>query len=284
MALSKSGIEYLTHVWNFYPGCNHWKTGVCPVGGRCWAKGMAQRFRGGNFEPHLIPEKLLDPLKGRQGGRRIGVCFTGDLFGEWVDPEQEIGKQVEAWKLIEHQGWIAKPDNPLKRIVFEVIKLCPHDTFIFLTKNPARLANWSPFPDNCWVGATVCNPQMSSDAYIGLGRIKAKVKLISYEPVMESCYMEPQFLQDAGINWIVIGGWDRGKTQPQISWIKEIVEAADRTGIPVFLKDNLKPLVFQDKLWTEGLLNWAGELRQEYQTKQRIARSGGRFPILIRHE
>ena len=127
--------------------------------------------------------------------------------------------------------------------MLNTVKKCPNDTFIFLTKNPARLANWSPFPDNCWVGATVCNPQMSSDAYIGLGRIKAKVKFISYEPVMESCYMEPQFLQDAGINWIVIGGWDRGKTQPQISWIKEIVEAADRTGIPVFLKDNLLPLL-----------------------------------------
>ena len=84
---------------------------------------------------------------------------------------------------------------------------------------------------------------MSSDAYIGLGRIKAKVKFISYEPVMESCYMEPQFLQDAGINWIVIGGWDRGKTQPS-----NLLDKRDRwqtePGIPVFLKDNLKPLVF----------------------------------------
>ena len=98
--LTKTGIEYLTHCWNFYPGCNHWQTGVCPVGERCWAKGMSQRFNGGDFEPHLLPEKLLDPLKGRQGGRRIGVCFAGDLFGDWVEWCQwvrvdEVGLKVE---------------------------------------------------------------------------------------------------------------------------------------------------------------------------------------------
>ena len=245
--LTKTGIEYLDFAWNFYPGCNHWQTGICPVGERCWAKGMSQRFKGGDFEPHLLPEKLLDPLKGRQGGRRIGVCFTGDLFGEWVDPEQKIGKQVEMWKLIEHRGWIAKPDNPLKRIVFEVIKLCHQDTFIFLTKNPARLANWSPFPDNCWVGATVCNQKMMEEAVVKLSTIKANVKWISFEPLMEDVINYPNMwvptFRLAGINWIVIGGWDRGKTQPKVEWIRGIIEAADKAGIPVFLKDNLLPLL-----------------------------------------
>jgi hypothetical protein len=30
--------------------------------------------------------------------------------------------------------------------------------------------------------------------------------------------------------------------QPRIKWVREIVEAADKAGIPVFLKDNLNPL------------------------------------------
>jgi len=242
--LTKTGIEYLTHCWNFYPGCNHWQTGICPVGERCWAKGMSQRFKGGDFEPHLLPEKLLDPLKGRQGGRRIGVCFTGDLFGEWVDPEQEIGKQVEAWKLIEHRGWIAKPDNPLKRIVFEVIKLCPQDTFVFLTKNPKGLLKWGRFPDNAWVGVSVCNDKMLDAAVDNLEDIEAKHKWISFEPLAKKITLSLDYaLYYSGVSWIVIGGWDRGKTQPKVEWIRGIIEAADRTGIPVFLKDNLLPLL-----------------------------------------
>lgn len=254
--LTKTGIEYLDFAWNFYPGCNHWQTGICPVGERCWAKGMSQRFKGGDFEPHLLPEKLLDPLKGKQGGRRIGVCFTGDLFGDWVDPEQKIGKQVEMWKLIEHRGWIAKPDNPLKRIVFEVIKLCHQDTFIFLTKNPARLANWSPFPDNCWVGVSACNWLQFSNALGYLMSIEAKVKFISFEPLMQEIKLDmmQKMLFPQVINWVIIGGWDRGKTQPKVEWIRGIIEAADRTGIPVFLKDNLTGKCNKAGLPVDGLL------------------------------
>lgn len=239
MALTKSNIEYLTHVWNFYPGCNHWKTGVCPVGEDCWAMGMAKRFKRGDFEPRLLPEKLLDPLTLKKPAK-IGVCFTGDLFGDWVKPTQMINQKLE-WRN-KDGGYITNPDWSLKFTLFDVMKYCPQHTFIFLTKRPENLAKWSPFPDNCWVGATVCNPEMSSRAYTGLGRIQAGVKFISYEPVMESCYMEPQFLQDAGINWVVIGGWSIGKTQPDPEWIEEIIKAADAASIPVFIKDNLDKL------------------------------------------
>lgn len=284
MALTKTGIEYLDFVWNFYPGCNHWKTGVCPVGERCWARGTATRFKGGDFEPHLLPEKLLDPLKGKQGGRRIGVCFTGDLFGDWVDPEQKIGKQVEMWKLIEHRGWIAKPDNPLKRIVLEVINLCPQGTFVFLTKNPAGLLKWGKFPDNAFVGVSACNDAMVTKAAVGLSYVDAKVKFLSIEPLMSWEMSRDDFvwtMQTHNINWIVIGGWSTGKTQPQISWIQEIVEAADKAGVPVFLKDNLLPLLKNHNVFpwafTPNSVPTFPTYRQEYPTKQRIVQQGGWF-------
>ena len=213
---------------------------------------MSQRFKGGNFEPHLLPEKLLDPLKGRQGGRRIGVCFTGDLFGDWVNPDMEVSF-----------GEIEQRDTDvtisLKHYVFDwVIKARPQDTFVFLTKNPARLANWSPFPDNCWVGATVCNQKLMEEAVVKLSTIKANVKWISFEPLMEDVINYPNMwvptFRLAGINWIVIGGWDRGKTQPKVEWIRELVEAADRTGIPVFLKDNLTGKCNKAGLPVDGVL------------------------------
>ena len=49
----------------------------------------------------------------------------------------------------------------------------------------------------------------------------------------------------------------------KIEWVTEIVEAADAAGIPVFLKDSLKPMIFGDPLFAEGMVTWAGELRQE---------------------
>jgi protein gp37 len=71
------------------------------------------------------------------------------------------------------------------------------------------------------------------------------VKFISFEPLMQEIKLDmmQKMLFPQVINWVIIGGWDRGKTQPKVEWIRGIIEAADRTGIPAFLKDNLLPLL-----------------------------------------
>jgi len=53
----------------------------------------------------------------------------------------------------------------------------------------------------------------------------------------------PNKLEEAGISWIILGSQTRPTVYPKIEWVQEIVEAADKVGIPVFLKDNLKPLL-----------------------------------------
>ena len=53
--------------------------------------------------------------------------------------------------------------------------------------------------------------------------------------------------------------------QPKIEWVKEIVEACDKASIPVFLKDNLKPLILQAAYRGEVGDDYVleGKLRQE---------------------
>lgn len=227
MALSKTGISYLTHVWNFYTGCRHYLS-ICPCADKCWARVMANRF-GQSFEPTLHPDKLLDPLRLRKPGR-IGVCFTGDLGGDWVDPNQ----------IVSHL--------PLSdRVKFAMME-CPQHKFFVLTKRPDNLLKWGEWPDNAWVGATVCNYEMLKNIMEYLPQIQAKNKWISFEPLIKEMGRHiPGWitanLLDANISWIVIGGWSRGSQQPKVEWIREIVEAADKAGIPVFLKENLFPLL-----------------------------------------
>ncbi len=239
--LSKSDIEYLDFVWNFYTGCDHWRSGVCPVGEKCWAKGMAHRF-GRSFEPTLHPERLLDPLK-RKTPARIGVCFTGDLFGDWVEPLQEIPTQKS---VLSPDVWLTRK---LRDIVFDVVLDCPQHQFLFLTKAPWNIQKWGKFPGNAWAGASVCNQEtLRHGLYTGLNRVDAKHKWLSIEPLMEQLKLDPRDLngemlgEDHFIDWVTIGGWSGGKTPPKIEWIEEIVGAADKAGIPVFLKDNLIPL------------------------------------------
>ena len=191
------------------------------------------------FYPRLWKERLRN-VSYSETQRGIFVCSMGDLFGPTLPPD-----------------WTGA--------VLEQCRRHPDDRFYLLTKQPQNLAKWSPFPDNCWVGASVTNAQEQSDAYVGLGRIEATVKYLSYEPLPSNVSMEPQFLKDAGINWVIIGAQTKPTVMPKVEWVREIVEAADAANIPVFLKDSLKPLFaeVEEPGWLVGWENCPGELRQE---------------------
>ena len=235
--LNKTDIEYLTHVWNFYPGCKH-DAEVCPCAKDCWARGMAHRFKR-SFEPCLIPDKLLEPL-GRREPARIGVNFTGDLFGHWVDPDEWIDTQ-----LIPPNNSGSLPQQKLMDIVKTVMRWSPQHQYYFLTKRPANIIAWGQWPDNAYMGATVCNRSMMIKALAYLGAVKAKHKWLSIEPLMENVFKDEDadYLVSAVINWIVIGGWSGGHNSPRIEWVKEIETVADKAGIPVFEKNNLYKLL-----------------------------------------
>jgi len=130
-----------------------------------------------------------------------------------------------------------------------------------------RILKWSPFPDNCWVGVTATDANMFLDALDYLDDIQCKVRYVSLEPLLGSLYLEDLPAYIAGtLDWLIIGACTGTKTemselvrkhpeltlmpygnkwtaQPKIEWVEEIVRAADKAGIPVFLKDNLIPIL-----------------------------------------
>jgi protein gp37 len=231
MTLTKTKIEYLDYCWNFYTGCLHWKTGVCPVGKDCWALKGNGRFHR-DFTPTLHPKKLLDALTRRHATKRIGVCFTGDLFGDWVNPNQEVDLTPYKWGIA-----------PLNEAVKYIITQRPQHQFFFLTKNPAGYQNWGVWPENAWLGATVCNDKMLDVAVDKLEDTQAKHKWISFEPLMGRLTLSLDYaLYFSGISWVIIGGWSGGKNPPNIKWVLEIINACNKTKIPLFIKRNLSGL------------------------------------------
>ena len=213
--LPTTGIEYLTHCWNFMSGCENKERSICPVP-NCWAKSITKRFPKlypHGFEPTLYPSALLLPLSLKKPAR-IGVCFMSDLFGDWVDPD-----------------WI-----------FSTINQCHQHQFFFLTKCPWNYQKWGKFPDNAWLGATICNQKMLKDTFMAFRNLPG-YKWLSIEPLTESLnelHYLPLLIETIGISWVVIGGWSGGKgKQPEIAWIREIIIACDKAGIPVWLKYSL---------------------------------------------
>jgi len=182
---------------------------------------------------------------------RIFVGSTMELFGTWV------------------------PDESLEYI-FKVVRQYPQHTFIFLTKQPERLDRWSPFPDNCWVGVSATNMIQYLQALLAFRWVETKHKWLSFEPLLGRLKFEdsgaaifPDDLKGADINWLVIGQQTPTKqsTQPKVERIHEIVTAADKAGIPVFLKDNLRPLI---NITPYQLCEWAWSDKNGHDLRQEL--------------
>ena len=248
--LGKSGIEYLNYVWNFYSGCQNKEAGICHVQ-RCWAEGITKRM-GHNyptgFKPAFYPEAFVSPVHLKKPSI-IGCAFMGDLFGDWVNPDEKFHATMPSGK--------ASITMSLKGWVFTTIRQCPQHTFLFLTKCPWNLPKWSPFPDNCYVGATATGIEAYKRALAGLAVIEAKVKYLSIEPFLERIPMAaPYELDKDEVQQVIIGAQTKPTVYPKIEWVEEIVRACDKAGVPVFIKNNLKPV----------MRNSAWRIRQEMPT------------------
>jgi protein gp37 len=121
---------------------------------------------------------------------------------------------------------------------------------------------------NCWIGVSVTDAEMLYDALDNLRKVQAKVKFISFEPLLErvnggECDDTYRLggLEDASISWVIVGQQTPVKmsTMPQIGWVEEIINAADKANIPVFLKDNLISCVDQYDFALKD-----GKYRQEF--------------------
>ncbi len=257
--LSKSGVEYIDYSWGIFSGCRNLQEGICQVKA-CWAKSLSQRFTDifpNGFEPTFYPEAIHSPTH-LQKPSIISVGWMGDIIG--------YCKSVSEQSLI-----------------YQTIMQNPRHTFLFLTKNLENLSFWSPFPANAGVGVTITNGMKAIEdernplAY--LRKVESKIKYISFEPLLSRWDTEAFNCVDrlaeafalAGINWVIIGQQTpiRAATTPKIEWIKEIVQACDKAIIPVFLKNNLMPLLLkEDKLPVWAMQNWERnkkfELRQEF--------------------
>jgi protein gp37/ParB-like chromosome segregation protein Spo0J len=216
---SEEGIEWAKWSWNPVTGCKH----GCKY---CYAKVDAELHyedlpKGKRFEPTPRFDRLTAPFntkvpKEREdepGIRNVFVCSMADLFGEWVPKD-----------------WIDK--------VLDAVRNATQFNFIFLTKNPKRLSEFT-FPDNAWVGATV-DEQFRADSTVeAMQSVKAKVRFLSCEPLMEAV----SFKGLGGIDWLIIGAQTaQGQCpeyQPPWEHVQTLVDQATQAGVKIYIKKNL---------------------------------------------
>ena len=188
--------------------------GKCKTGcSYCYARKMYDRFK---WDPKVrfVPEELAKISKLRKPSK-IFICSTHEMFGDWIPG---------CW-------------------ILDILSAClelPRHTFQILTKNPRRLRFFS-FPDNVWLGVTITSP---SDWFRVpfLLRSNAKIKFISFEPLLKDVFASSQLGLFHGfqyIDWLIIGAQTKPTVLPKPAWVYRIIDKARHEGIPLFLKPNL---------------------------------------------
>jgi len=243
---------------------------IAPIGTMIDGAAMRVKAEANPFHPRFWGDRLYLPFNDKPKG--YFTCDMSDLFG--------IGIPV---------AWLED--------IFRVIKYHPRDRFYLLTKQPQNLPKFSPFPSNCFVGVSATNQHQFDNAVKYLKEVEATVKYISFEPLLGEIKITPIFAHHV-YNWVIIGAMtcggadiaklsyqypeltpmpygNRYTLQPKIEWVKEIVEACDKAGAKVFLKNNLNPLLRNSEGWTPALYVGAREpdgskeyLRQEMPSKE----------------
>lgn len=173
------------------------------------------------FDPTFHRYKLNEPLHWKKP-RTIFVCSMADLFGDWV------------------------PDTWIQE-VFMACEAAPQHRYLFLTKNPARLCKMAnagilPCHDNWWFGSTLDN----KNAKRFPGGIKYHT-FTSIEPLTE--HMHVGLGSFGSDKWVIVGaetGNRKDKIVPKREWVENIVEAAQITGMKVFMKGSLRELMGAD--------------------------------------
>jgi len=211
--LKKTKIEWTEETWNPTTGCTKVSEG-CKF---CYAEVMAKRLEAmgtpgyeNGFKFSLMPERLEQPLKKKKPTKYF-VNSMSDLFHEEM-PNEFLDK------------------------IFEVIKKTPQHTYQILTKRDKRMAKYfknKSVPKNVWLGVSAENRINGLPRIDNLRNIKATVKFLSIEPLLEDLGK----VNLKGIDWVIVGGESGHKArQMKEEWAINIKEQCKKTKVPFFFK------------------------------------------------
>lgn len=210
---TQSSIEWTEQTWNPTTGC----TKISPGCKNCYAEIMARRLHAmgaagyeNNFKLTLHSQRLEQPIQ-RKKSTVYFVNSMSDLFHDDV------------------------PDEFLDQ-VFAVIRKTSHHTYQILTKRADRLPKYfqdRPCPENVWLGVSVEDRQYGVPRIDYLRRVKARIRFLSVEPLLE----DVGEIDLTGIHWVIVGGESGHKARPmRPEWVENVKQQAENANVAFFFK------------------------------------------------
>lgn len=210
---TQTSIEWTEQTWNPTVGC----TKISPGCQNCYAETMSRRLKAmgvngyeNGFQLTLLPKRLTDPLE-RNKPTIYFVNSMSDLFHKEI-PTSYI------------------------RQVFDVMKKAPQHTFQVLTKRADVMAAFIKTyqaSNNAWLGVTVENKQHGIPRIDQLRKVKAHVRFLSIEPLLEDLGS----INLSGIHWVIVGGESGPKARlMKPEWVMNIKRQCEEQNVAFFFK------------------------------------------------
>jgi len=133
--------------------------------------------------------------------------------------------------------------------VFAKIRENPQHQFLFLTKQP-DLLDFDTNLENAWFGVTVTR---KSELW-RIDALRKNVRAKHYHVTFEPLFDDPGTVDLSGINWVVVGTMTGAQsrkihTEPECAW--SLTDQAHKLGIPVFMKEDLVPIIGNENMIQE---------------------------------
>jgi len=187
------------------------------------------------------------------GGRSPRYSGPVRLLEEELDVAYNQGKVI----FIEHMNDLfAKdvPDEFIKRIIAHTV-VFPYNTYVFQTKNPQRMLEWTKFmPKVCILGTTIeTNREMDiSEApspffrYQAMKNVPKEFKrFLTIEPVLDFDVNEfAKWIGEINPDYINLGADSKNHNlpEPTVEKVMELVEVLHGLGVELREKSNLERL------------------------------------------
>jgi len=251
----RTGIGWTEATWNPVTGCTEVSAGC----DRCYAKSLAERFRGvaghyftDGFDVVLRPDKLDQPTRWTKP-RMIFVNSMSDLFHDDVE-DDFIARAwaVMATSAVHTFQVLTKRHARMRSLLssdhFRAAVNAHRATYAAAPPSRAMFGPevW-PLP-NVWVGVSVENQQWADARIPYLLRTPAAVRFLSCEPLLGKVDLLAGQGRDghltgagvspgAGIGWVIAGGESGpGARLMDPAWARLLRDQCASAGVPFFFK------------------------------------------------
>lgn len=133
--------------------------------------------------------------------------------------------------------------------IFSKMSQNPQHQYLFLTKRPEML-QFSTALDNAWFGVTVT----ASKEKERIQALREHIQGGHYHVTFESMFDNIGDVDLSGVEWVVIGtetGRRKNKSVSRPEWVWNLTDQAKALGIPVFMKEDLLPVMGEDQMIQE---------------------------------